>query len=423
MTPASRAECAALDAADPLAGLREQFDLPDGVIYLDGNSLGPLPRTTAGRVAAAVTAEWGNGLVRSWNGHDGGQAWIELPRRVGDKIARLIGAGPGEVVVTDSTSVNLFKALSAATARQRGDGREVLLAETGAFPTDLYLADSVARSVGAQLVTVEPDRVVAELTGPLGGQVAVLLVNHVDYRTGRMHDLAAVVAAAHAAGALTVVDLAHSAGAVPVDLLGADADLAVGCGYKYLNGGPGAPAFLWCHPRWHDELTQPLTGWFGHAEPFAFSPDFRPAQGIGRFLTGTPAVLSMTALECGVDTLLAAEPMGGMAALRAASLRLTSLFAERVAARCPDLRRVGPSADAERGSQVSFAHDGAFAVVQALIARGVIGDFRAPDVMRFGFAPAFLRRVDAWDAAETLADVLATQEWREERFRRRGPVT
>jgi kynureninase len=414
----TRQDALALDAADPLAPLRAQFHIPEGLIYLDGNSLGVLPRSTAARVQQVVEQEWGEGLIRSWNS----AGWMALPARVGNKIAQLVGAGPGELVVADSTSVNLFKVLAAALliVKQDAPARRVILSERSNFPTDLYIAESLAREHGFELVLVEPDEIESQLTQ----QTAVLMLTHVNYRTGRMHDMAAVTRQAQAAGALTIWDLAHSAGAVPVDLNGAGADFAVGCGYKYLNGGPGAPAFVWAHPRHVGRFWQPLAGWIGHAAPFEFTPGYRPAAGIARYQCGTPAVLSLAALECGVDTVLAAEALGGMAALRAKSLALTRLFAERVQATCPALALASPTRDAERGSQVCFSHpELGYPVVQALIARGVIGDFRAPDVLRFGFTPLYLRFADAWDAAEHLREVLAHEEWRRPEFNQRHAVT
>ena len=423
----TRDEALALDAQDPLAPLREQFVLPPGVIYLDGNSLGVLPRTTAARVQQVVTQEWGVDLIRSWNS----AGWIDMPQRVGDKIARLVGAAPGELVVADSTSVNLFKVLSAALTITSADTpqRKTILSERSNFPTDLYIAEALCRERGFTLQLAEPD----ELPALLNADTAVLMLTHVNYRSGRMHDMAALTAAAHAAGALTVWDLAHSAGAVPVDLHGANADFAVGCGYKYLNGGPGAPAFVWAHPRHAGRFWQPLAGWMGHAAPFEFTPGYRPAEGISRYLCGTPAVLSLAALECGVDTVLAAEPLGGMAALRHKSLALTRLFAEQVQAACPLLALVSPTADASRGSQVCLGHaELGYPVIQALIARGVIGDFRAGDkthapsamdILRFGFTPLYLRFVDAWDAAEHLRQVLESGEWQRPEFNRRRAVT
>jgi len=316
---ASREDCLALDRDDPLAALRDEFVLPEGVVYLDGNSLGALPRRTAARLAEVAQREWGEGLIRSWN--DAG--WIDLSQRIGDKIAALIGARPGEVSVADSTSLNVFKSLSAAAALQRADAprRRVILSERGNFPTDLYIAESVAASHGLVLRLADGERIDAALDD----EVAVLMLTHVNYRSGRMHRLAETTRAAHAAGALVIWDLAHSAGAVPVDLHGANADFAVGCGYKYLNGGPGAPAFVWAHPRHtermdREQLRQPLSGWLGHAAPFDFAPAYRPARGIARFVCGTPSVLAMSALECGVDVFAAAEPAGGMAALRAKSI-------------------------------------------------------------------------------------------------------
>lgn len=417
----NRDQAAALDAADPLAPLRDQFELPPGLIYLDGNSLGPLPRATAARVRQVVADEWGRGLIASWN--DAG--WIDLPQRIGDKIARLVGAGPGELVVADSTSVNLYKVASAALQAARADapGRTRVVSERSNFPTDLYIAESLARQHGCELVlAATPD----ELPTLLDERAALLMLTHVNYRSGRMHDMAALTAAAHAGGARVIWDLAHSAGALPVDLHGAGADYAVGCGYKFLNGGPGAPAFVWVHPRHAGRFRQPLAGWMGHAAPFAFTPGYEPAPGIARYLCGTPPVISMAALDCGVDTVLAAEPLGGMAALRAKSLALTRAFAELVESRCAGhgLALVSPPDDAHRGSQVCLTHPSAgYALIQALIARGVVGDFRAPGLLRFGFAPLYLRFVDVWDAVEHLAQVLDGGEWRQPRFAQRAAVT
>jgi kynureninase len=351
---------------------------------------------------------------------------MDLPQRVGDKIARLVGAGRGQLVVADSTSVNLFKVLSVALTIAAADApqRRVVLSERSNFPTDLYIAEALCRERGLRLQLADAD----ELPGLLDADTAVLMLTQVNYRTGRLHDMAALSAAAHAAGALTVWDLAHSAGAIEVDLPGAKADFAIGCGYKYLNGGPGAPAFVWVHPRHVDRFWQPLAGWIGHAAPFEFAPGYRPAAGIARYLCGTPAVLSLAALECGVDTVLAAEPLGGMAALRAKSLALTRLFAERVRVVCPSLSLVSPADDARRGSQVCLKPTAGhpeigYPVMQALIARGVIGDFRAPDVLRFGFTPLYVRFIDAWDAAEQLRQVLDSGEWQRPEFVRRQAVT
>ncbi|MBU6258769.1 MAG: kynureninase [Burkholderiales bacterium] len=413
-----RDEALALDAADPLAPLREHFEIPAGLIYLDGNSLGMLPRATSARLREVVEGEWGRGLIGSWNS----AGWMELPRRVGDKIASLVGAGPGELVVADSTSVNLYKVLSAALtiAHDAAPQRRVVLSERGNFPTDLYIAEALARERGCELVLAEP----GELRRHLDERTAVLMVTQVDYRSGALHAMAALSAQAHAAGALTVWDLAHSAGALAVDLHRDGADFAVGCGYKYLNGGPGAPAFVWAHPRHADRFRQPLAGWMGHAAPFEFTPGYRPAAGIARYLCGTPPVLGLAALECGVDTLLAAQPLGGIAALRAKAMALTTIFEARVSAACPELTLASPRDAARRGNQVSHAHaEAGYGAVQALIARGVVGDFRAPDILRFGFAPIYLRHVDAWDAAGHLVDVMASGAWRRPEFNRRQGVT
>ena len=421
----TREDCLGLDARDPLAPLRALFELPTGLIYLDGNSLGALPKASAARVQQVVNEEWGRDLIQSWNT----AGWISLPQRLGDKIAQLVGARAGELVVADSTSVNLFKVLSAAAkiVRQDAPQRRVIVSERANFPTDLYIAESLCRDLGWELVLLSPD----EIAPRLQADVALLMLTHVNYRTGRMHDMATLTEQAHAAGALTVWDLAHSAGAVPVDLHAAQADFAVGCGYKYLNGGPGAPAFVWVHPRHTERFWQPLAGWMGHAAPFEFTPGYRPAAGVARYLCGTPPVLSLAALECGVDTVLAARPLGGMTALREKSVALTELFASLVDQRCAGLGLdvVSPREAALRGSQVCLTHEaGGYGVVQALIARGVVGDFRAgdsqaPDILRFGFTPLYTRYVDAWDAVEHLRQVLASGEWREARFNQRSAVT
>ncbi|WP_029007792.1 kynureninase [Azospirillum halopraeferens] len=409
----SRVACAILDTTDPLAPARERFLLPEGLIYLDGNSLGPLPRAAAARVERCLREEWGNGLIRSWN--DAG--WIDLPTRVGDAIGRLIGAAPGQVAVADSTSINTFKALAAALALR--PDRRVILSERTGFPTDLYVAQGLEALLGGGVTLRLVER--EEAAAAVDGAVAVVLLTHVDYRSGHMLDLAAVTRAAHDAGALMLWDLAHSAGAVPVDLDGAGADLAVGCGYKYLNGGPGAPSFLYVAERLIGAFRQPLTGWLGHAAPFAFEQAYRPAPDIRRVLCGTPPVLSMAALEAGVEELLAVD----MTRLRRKSLSLTGLFRRLVAERCAGLGLLtyGPSDPEACGSQVSLRHPEAYAVMQALIARGVVGDVRAPDILRFGFAPLYVRHVDVWDAVEALRDVLATGAWDRPEFRRRAAVT
>ena len=422
-------DCQQLDAQDPLRRLRDQFSLPHGVIYLDGNSLGALPLGAAARVARAVTEEWGNGLIRSWNT----AGWFDLPQRLGDKIATLIGASQGTVVATDTTSINLYKVLSAAidSAAQDAPQRKYVLSERSNFPTDLYIAQAICKERGYHLQLVEADQLDAALTD----QVAVVLLTHVNYRSGAMFDLQAVTAAAHRAGALVVWDLAHSAGAVPVHLNDAGADFAVGCGYKYLNGGPGAPAFVWVNPRHADRFWQPLAGWWGHAAPFAFTPDYRPAAGITRYLCGTQPILSMTALACGLDSVLAAQDcvpgQDAISALRTKSLALSDLFITLVEQRCAGhgLELVTPREHARRGSQVGLARQtGAFAIMQALIARGVIGDYRAgdaaqPDILRFGLTPLYVGFVDVWNAIEHLKQVLDRAEWKRPEFNQKQAVT
>ena len=424
----TRDDCLALDATDRLGPLRQQFALDEadarGLIYLDGNSLGPLPRRTMARLSRTVEAEWGRDLIRSWNT----AGWITLAHRVGDKIAGLVGAGSGELVVTDSTSVNLYKVLSVALmiARARGPARRIL-SERANFPSDLYIADTLARQQGFGLTLVDAD----ELDAELDEHTAVLMLTHVNYRTGRMHDLGAVTRAAHDAGALVIWDLAHSAGAVPVDLNGAAADFAVGCGYKYLCGGPGAPGFVWAHRQHTDRMDregwrQPLSGWLGHDAPFEFAPDYLPASGISRFICGTPPILSLAALECGVDVLLDAGAYGGMTAIREKSLQLTDLFIHLIESRCSghDLTVLTPRDGRARGSQVGFAHPtGGYAIMQSLMARGVIGDFRAPDILRFGFTPLYTRFADVWEAVDQLSRVLDNGEWRNPQFDVRSAVT
>ena len=434
------ADCKALDAADPLRSLRKLFSLPDGVIYLDGNSLGVLPVATAQRVADVVKKEWGVGLIRSWNSAN----WFESPQHAGDKIAQLIGARAGEVVATDSTSINLFKVMHAAiliaaradNTRSTGQNsiKNIVLSERSNFPTDLYIAQSLCAQHGLTLKLVEAH----ELSAAITPEVAIVMLTHVHYRSGAMHDMQGITTQAHAAGALAVWDLAHSAGAVPIDLHTADADFAVGCGYKYLNGGPGAPAFLWVHPRHANNFEQPLVGWWGHAAPFAFTPDYQPAHGVARALSGTQPIISMAALDCGLDSVLAAEPLGGMAALRAKSLALTDLFIQLVESHCANtgLSLATPRAHAVRGSHVSFYFaSGGYAIMQALIERGVIGDFRAGDpsapagsadcrdILRFGFTPLYLGFADVWHAVEDLHQVMATGEWQRPEFNRKQAVT
>ena len=418
--------CEQLDAQDPLHSLRHQFAIPPDVIYLDGNSLGVLPRATPDRIAQAIRDEWGRDLIKSWNT----AGWFHLPQRVGDKIARLIGARPGEVVAADSTSINLFKVLSSALSIATGQAptRRKLVSERSNFPTDLYIAEALCRERQLELVLVDTE----ELEAALQDDVAVLMLTHVNYRTGAMHDMAAITTRAHAHGILTVWDLAHSAGAVPVDLHAAQADFAVGCGYKYLNGGPGAPAFVWVHPQHTDRCWQPLSGWWGHAAPFAFTPDYQPAPGITRYQCGTQPILSLTALEVGLDTVLAADAMGGMAALRRKSLALTRLFMELVS-EWADRHELGiatPQLDDQRGSQVSLTRrEGGYAIVQALISRGVIGDFRAgdgdqhPDILRFGFTPLYIGYADVWRAAEHLRQVLDSGDWKDPRHHVSHAVT
>jgi kynureninase len=398
--------------------LRSQFALPPNTLYLNGNSLGVSPAAAAQRAQVVIAAEWGEGLVRSWNN----AGWFALPRRLGNKLAPLIGAAHGEVVVTDSISVNLFKLLSAMlrVQKQRDAKRRVIVAERGDFPNDLYIAQGLVKQLdGACELRLIDDP--SELPAALQADTAVAMLTQVNYRSGYMHDMAALTQLIHQRGALALWDLAHSAGAVPVDLNGVGADGAVGCTYKYLNGGPGSPAYVWVPHRLQTQFEQPLSGWWGHRAPFAMDPVFQPDDGIGRFLSGTQPIVSLALVECGLDVFLQTD----MQAIRDKSLALTDLFIELVEARCDEfpLRIVTPREHAQRGSQVSIAHPHGYEVMQALIARGVIGDYREPEILRFGFTPLYTRYVDAWDAVEALRDVLANETWRAPEFAARVAVT
>ncbi|MBL8518836.1 MAG: kynureninase [Betaproteobacteria bacterium] len=410
----SRQDCERADRDDPLAGFRSRFSLPEGVIYLDGNSLGALPVATAERIAKTVSDEWGQALIRAWNSHD----WVNQPGRVGDKLARLLGAAAGEIIVADSTSLNLFKLLSALLTRPLNADRNVILSERGNFPTDLYIAQGLNHLLGGrfELKLVEGDP-----SDALDRSIAVAIITQVDYRSGRLLDMAALNARAREVGASIIWDLSHSGGAVPVQLGEDGAEYAVGCGYKYLNGGPGAPAFLYVRSDRQASTRQPLTGWFGHAAPFDFATDYRPAAGIDQMLVGTPSVLASTALECGVDLMLQAD----MSVLRAKSVALTERFIQLVGSRCAGhgFELASPREYSQRGSQVSFRHEHAWPIMQALIERGVIGDFRKPDYVRFGFAPLYVRHVDVWDAVESLKNIMDSGAWREARFQKLNAVT
>lgn len=402
------AEAQAADAADPLRNLRDRFHLPEGLIYLDGNSLGPLPRDAAPRLQRVVTEEWGEELIRSWNSRD----WIGAPQRVGAKIAPMIGARPHEVIVTDSTSVNLFKLLAAAA---KLSDRQVLLSEAGNFHTDLHIASGVADLMDLRLEVAPRDRVEQRI----GGDTNLLLLTHVHYKTSERFDMARVTARAREAGARTVWDLSHSVGAVPLHLNESGAELAVGCGYKYLNGGPGAPAFLYVAEHLQEQLVSPLRGWMGHAAPFDFTDEYTPAAGISRFLAGTPPILSLAALESGVDAFEGVT----LERLWTKSIALFDVFFGLVEQRCPELQCISPRGPDQRGSHISYRHPHAFELCQALIADGVIGDFRAPDVIRFGLTPLYLGFEELWHAVDRMARILDEESWREPRFAVRGKVT
>ncbi|MEE4346454.1 MAG: kynureninase [Paracoccaceae bacterium] len=393
------------------AATKAMFHIPDGMIYLDGNSLGPLPRSAAARVGRVIADEWGEMLITGWNK----AGWMEQPIRVGDRIARLIGAEPGHVVMGDTLSIKVYQAL--ASALEMRPDRRVILSDSGNFPSDLYMAEGLIASLGRghELRVVAPEDVAANITD----EVAVTLITEVDYRTGRKHDMADLTARAHAAGALTVWDLAHSAGALPVDLAGCGADFAVGCTYKYLNGGPGAPAFIYVAPRHADAARPALSGWLGHEAPFAFDQSYRPGAGIERMRVGTPPVLALAALEAAMDI----WDMTTMQDIRAASIALSEQFIKGIEAACPMLTLASPRDAQQRGSQISFHFDNGYAAMQALIARGVIGDFRAPDIMRFGFTPLFIDAGDVDRAITIIADVMTNRLWDRPEYKTRARVT
>jgi kynureninase len=406
----TRGEAQQLDAADPLAFARERFRLPKGVIYLDGNSLGALPVAAPVELAEIAELQWGEDLIVSWNKH----GWIDWPTRIATKLAPIVRANPNELLFADSTSVCLFKLLAAALRAR--PGRRAILTRKGNFPTDLYVAQGLVEMLGLTLRAVEPDK----LIGAIDADTAVVTLTHVDYRSAAISDMQAINIAAHAAGALTVWDLSHSAGAIELDLNGMDCDLAVGCGYKYLNGGPGAPAFIYVAERLQKELQSPVRGWMGHADPFTFEDDYRPAAGILKFLTGTPSILALAALDAGLATFDGVA----MSTIAAKSRSLSQLFIDEVEARCGGQIQLGSPRDPmQRGSHIIFAHPDAFAVVQALISRNVIGDFRAPDLIRLGFAPLYNSHAEVVHAAEILTEIMISREWDQPRFRERAKVT
>ncbi|MBL1437395.1 MAG: kynureninase [Rhodobacteraceae bacterium] len=398
----------ALDAQDPLAALRDQFFIPDGMIYFDGNSLGAMPKAALEAVSQATQQEWATDLITSWNK----AGWFALPTDYGDRLAPVIGASAGEVVICDSTSINLYKALFAGLSLR--PERTVIIAEKSSFPTDLYMVEG-ALSARPSLEM----RLVDDLLSAIDEDVAVVLINHVDYRTGKVAEVEKITARAHELGAVVIWDLCHSAGVLPVGLNAAGADLAIGCTYKYLNGGPGAPAFIYCAARHLPTVTQPLSGWWGHANPFAFDTGFAPDAGIRKFLCGTQPILSFRALEAGLDIISALD----MAQVRAKSLSLTALFIDMVEADVPALTLASPRKAEQRGSQVSFTHPDAYPIVQALIERGVVGDFRMPNVLRFGFSPLYLSHMDVVQAANILCGIMAKDVWKADRFKARGAVT
>jgi kynureninase len=409
----NRKDAVALDRADVLKGKRKEFNIPKGMIYLDGNSLGVLPKGAVARVKHAVDVEWGQDLITSWNKH----GWFQAPLKMGDKIARLIGATPGSVVVADSISVNVFKVLSAALAKN--PSRKIILSDSGNFPSDLYVAQGLSQFMndGHRLLAVAPDQVLASITE----DVAVVMITEVDYRSAQRHDMKAIAAKAHAMGALVICDLAHSAGAVPGLLMDANIDFAIGCTYKYLNGGPGAPAFVFVHPRLQNETMPALVGWWGHAKPFAFDGQFAGAEGVVKYQCGTQPILSLQALDAALDVWADVD----MDVVYAKAQKQCAMFAELAEARCGKhgIKLFGSRDFSKRGSHVCLEHDHSYAVMQALISRKVIGDFRAPNLMRFGFTPLYVSYADVYAAVEILADVLDHRVWDNPKFLAKNAVT
>jgi len=390
---------------------KEMFFLPDGMIYLDGNSLGPLPKAACDHVSDMMRNQWGEMLITGWNK----AGWMALSTEIGDRIAGLIGAPKGSVMMGDTLSLKVYQALAAAL--QLNPKRRVILSDNGNFPSDLYMADGLLRMLGPdyELRAVDPE----DVENSMDEDVAVLMLTEVDYRTGRLHDMKGLTKLAHEKGIVTVWDLAHTAGATPVDLTGANADFAVGCTYKYLNGGPGAPAFIYVSPRLIEQVRPALSGWLGHEAPFAFDLDYRPGEGIERMRVGTPPVIALKSLEAALDV----WDMVDIHEVRETSIKLCDLFITEVEARCPALKLASPRNGAARGSQVSFRFDEGFAAMQALIARGVIGDFRAPDIMRFGFTPLYIDEDDVRRAVDILEDVITNNLWDDPAYKIRGRVT
>ena len=408
MTTINRHDCETLDKEDALASLRAKFNLPAGMIYLDGNSLGAQPKAAFQRAQQVIQEEWGTDLIKSWNK----AGWFDLPSSLGNLLAPLIGADHDEVVITDSTSINLFKAIAAALQiqAQKADAgtRKVIITERSNFPTDIYMAEGLTKWLdrGYRIQLVDTPE---ELNSAITQDTALVMLTHVNYRSGYLHDMAKITAMAQAKGALCLWDLAHSAGAVEVDLQLANADFAVGCCYKYLNGGPGAPAFIWVPKRHQADFHHPLTGWWGHAAPFAMQPSFSVTPDIRRALCGTQPIVSLAMIESGLQIFAQTS----MSAIRKKSLGLTDLFIQLVETRCAQhqLGLVTPREHAQRGSHVSFTHEHAYAVIQALIERGVVGDYREPGIMRFGFTPLYTSYAEVWDAVEILRDILDSQSY------------
>lgn len=411
MTQLNREHFEKLDKSDPLAPMRDEFCLEKGLIYLDGNSLGPLPKATASRISEVIKQQWGVGLIRSWNSHQ----WMQKPTQLGDKVGRLIGAQKGQTLVCDTTSINIFK-LAAAAVKMR-PGRTKLITETGNFATDLYILQGLAKLLGDQVKVVALPR--DQVLNAIDDDTALVLLTHVHFKTGSMWDMASVTQVAQAKGALMMWDLSHSAGAMPISLDHVNADLAVGCTYKYLNGGPGSPAYVYVAKRHLALFEQPLTGWLGHAKPFDFEDDYQGAKGIQQAMCGTPSVLANAALEVALDLMLGVD----MQKVREKSQLMGNLFIELIHQRCPWFELDSPKHGPQRGSQVSLAHPQGYAIMQALIARNIVGDFRAPNILRFGFTPLYLKYVDLWDTVAALEDIMLHEHWNQAKYLHKQPVT
>ncbi len=415
MNNLTREDFIKLDTLDPIKKVREEFALPKDVIYFDGNSLGPLPKNTIKSLDSVIQREWGNGLIRSWNDEN----WINLPRNLGNQIAPLIGAKEGEVIVVDSTSVNLFKVLSSAL--MLNGNRKIIVSEAVNFPSDLYILEGVNNMFGESYERCLIDEGDDEIEKYIDSSTAVVVLSHINYKTGRITDLNKITTFAHEKGALVVWDISHSVGVLPMNLHDLGVDFAVGCTYKHLNGGPGAPGFLFVHSSLIEKVSQPLTGWLGHIKPFDFEVEYQPANDINKFICGTPPIIAYKAIESGLEIFKDLS----IIEIREKSIKLSEMFIQLMQQECTEFGFMlfSPKNSEQRGSQISFLHENAYFIIQALISHGIIGDYREPNVMRFGISPLYMRFEDVWNAITCLREIMQTGEWQSEKFKNKNYVT